>query len=119
MSFFDGRRAYSYLNEPDQPQWFIEYPYLNISNYQSWQEVVDWALPYYVIDTQGEQFNQAIDELKKRKRTLSNKLSRQLNWRKSQFVTWGWKMVLGHTRLVSPSKFCNKVMETAKTKHYY
>ena len=63
--FFDGRRAYSYLNEPDQPQWFIEYPYLNISNYQSWQEVVDWALPYYVIDSQGEQFNQAINELKK------------------------------------------------------
>lgn len=62
--FFDGRRAYSDLNEPDQPPWFIEYPYINITNYQNWQEVVDWALPHYTIDTQGENFTQVIEKFK-------------------------------------------------------
>ncbi|MDD1791925.1 DUF3857 and transglutaminase domain-containing protein [Enterovibrio sp. ZSDZ42] len=48
-------REYSYeennslydFDESEQPPWFNPYPYLHVSSYNSWKDVVDWALPLY------------------------------------------------------------------------
>ncbi|WP_226049045.1 hypothetical protein [Vibrio vulnificus] len=40
--FEDGRRAYDF-DEKDQPSWFIPYPYINVSNYDNWQEWLNGA----------------------------------------------------------------------------
>ncbi len=62
--YSDERRSYSYLNEADQPDWFIEYPYININNYENWADVVSWALPHYQIDVQGSKFAAEVSKLK-------------------------------------------------------
>ncbi|HDY7886436.1 TPA: DUF3857 domain-containing protein [Vibrio vulnificus] len=61
--FEDGRRAYDF-DEKDQPSWFIPYPYINVSNYDNWQEVAQWALPLYPNSTSGRLFAKALEQLK-------------------------------------------------------
>ncbi|EHY1012456.1 DUF3857 domain-containing protein [Vibrio vulnificus] len=61
--FEDGRRAYDF-DEKDQPSWFIPYPYINVSNYDNWQEVAQWALPLYPNSTSGRLFAKELEQLK-------------------------------------------------------
>ncbi|CZF83654.1 Transglutaminase-like superfamily protein [Grimontia celer] len=35
------------FDEPEQPRWYNPYPYLHVSSYTDWKDVVSWALPLY------------------------------------------------------------------------
>ncbi|WP_407331388.1 DUF3857 domain-containing transglutaminase family protein [Enterovibrio sp. 27052020O] len=35
------------FDEPEQPRWYNPYPYLHVSSYNNWKDVVNWALPLY------------------------------------------------------------------------
>ena len=38
--------------DDELPQWYHPYPWLQLSEYQSWKEIVDWALPIYGVPTE-------------------------------------------------------------------
>ncbi|EGR2796699.1 DUF3857 domain-containing protein [Vibrio navarrensis] len=60
--FEDFKRRYDY-DEAKQPSWYSPYPHLNISNYQNWQSVVQWALPLFKVDSQGERLANELKQL--------------------------------------------------------
>ncbi|ODA33186.1 hypothetical protein A8L45_11230 [Veronia pacifica] len=54
----EGLIEYSYVeldghydyHESEQPAWYDPYPYLHVTNFQTWQDIVDWALPLYTFN---------------------------------------------------------------------
>lgn len=55
-----------YKFEDYEPQWHEGYPYVEFSEYNSWKQVVDWALPLYKIPKQAPvSLNAKISEFKK------------------------------------------------------
>lgn len=43
------------FDEPEQPRWFNPYPYLHVSSFRDWKDVIDWALPLYQVNPDDDE----------------------------------------------------------------
>ncbi|MDN3682235.1 DUF3857 domain-containing transglutaminase family protein [Vibrio tapetis subsp. quintayensis] len=62
--YVDTRREYKYY-EKNQPNWFDEYPYIHVTNYTNWNDVVEWSLPLYQYEINGPLIQEKLELLKK------------------------------------------------------
>jgi hypothetical protein len=54
----------SLLVDSDRPDWHIGYPFLQLSDFRTWAEVVDWALPLYAAPPPEGALQAKIDALR-------------------------------------------------------
>ncbi|RXJ72287.1 transglutaminase [Veronia nyctiphanis] len=47
---YEERQGQYGHGESQQPLWYDPYPVLHVSNFQSWQDIVDWALPTFSLN---------------------------------------------------------------------
>ncbi len=62
--YTDTRREYKYYEE-DQPNWYDEYPYIHVTNYTNWNDVVEWSLPLYQYEINSPLVQEKLELLKK------------------------------------------------------
>lgn len=51
--------------EDDQPSWYMHYPRLRLSEWSSWQEIVDWGVPLYRTAALAAPLRALVDEWRK------------------------------------------------------
>jgi hypothetical protein len=60
--------------EDNVPSWFVQHPYLEISDFKSWADVVEWALPLYELPAGNDRLLQEkAEELRRLPGTLEDK----------------------------------------------
>ncbi|WP_232313487.1 transglutaminase-like domain-containing protein [Enterovibrio coralii] len=67
----NGARIFTYqernglydFDESEQPRWFNPYPYLHVSSYQNWQDVVKWALPLYAAPDKDDEVQALVADI--------------------------------------------------------
>ncbi|MDD1782331.1 DUF3857 domain-containing transglutaminase family protein [Enterovibrio sp. ZSDZ35] len=74
FSYQEKNGLYDY-DESEQPRWFNPYPYLHISSYQGWQDVVNWALPLYPSQADDDEVLALVEDIKD---TYPDDLERQV-----------------------------------------
>ncbi|GAB1268987.1 hypothetical protein NBRC116493_22400 [Aurantivibrio infirmus] len=61
-----GKDIAAITNEGDYPAWYVPYPWVEFSEFASWDEVEDWADTLYsTIDQNSSELNEIIQQLKK------------------------------------------------------
>lgn len=63
------------FDEPEQPIWFNPYPYLHVSSFRNWEDVVAWALPLYEITPQDEEVQALAADIRQ---TYSDDIPKQI-----------------------------------------
>ncbi|MEZ8149083.1 DUF3857 domain-containing transglutaminase family protein [Enterovibrio norvegicus] len=52
------------FDESEQPRWYNPYPYLHISSYKDWQDVVNWALPLYQATPDDDEVQALVSDIR-------------------------------------------------------
>lgn len=52
------------FDESEQPRWYNPYPYLHISSYKDWQDVVNWALPLYQATPEDDEVQALVSDIR-------------------------------------------------------
>lgn len=67
--------------EPGTPTWYPMFPVLQVSEYESWEAVNDWARTLYSIPSDlGPEFDIVIDKLKREAKNPRDLVTRALAW---------------------------------------
>jgi hypothetical protein len=90
------------------PIWYSKRPFVQISEYKSWKEVVDWGLDFYQVPVISGALKSKVDELKKQ--FVSSRM---------KFATWALKPAKIHIGLITPMTFSGSDMAIARIRLFY
>jgi hypothetical protein len=91
--------------DSDVPGWYNPYPTATVSEYNSWKEVVDWALPMYEInETPSKALQAVIDSIRSTARTKEEWLVSALRFVQDDVRYLGMEAGIGGYKPRSPSK---------------
>ncbi len=69
------------FDEKDYPSWFIRYPWVEFSEYQSWFDVKEWAQKIYKsVDHGSDELDQLVADLKSKSKNTSEFISNALSF---------------------------------------
>jgi len=91
------------VSEDNAPDWFVQSPYLQISDFKSWAEVGDWALPIYQVpDETGKLLQQKIDQIRIMPGSLEDKAVAAVDFVQKEIRYLGMEMGSGSHRPSPP-----------------
>lgn len=124
-SVVNGKNIYVYKEENINahryedltPGWNIESGILNISNYNTWKEVVDWGVKVYHYDYNlSPELNNKIDEIKKSKKSEGDRIKACLNFVQNDVRYLGLESGIGAYKPNSPNKVFKQLFGDCKDK---
>jgi hypothetical protein len=90
------------VSEDNAPDWFAQHPYVQISDFKSWAEVEEWALPIYQVpDELGKLFQEKVGQIQAMPGSLEDKAVAAVNFVQKEVRYLGMEMGSG-SHLPSP-----------------
>jgi hypothetical protein len=105
--------------ENNMPNWYLPYQTLFITNYTSWEDVVDWALNIYEKDTQlSDKLKSKIDEIYDNNYDDGQRIAATLKFVQDEIRYLGLESGIGAYKPFSPNKVYNQRYGDCKDKSW-
>ncbi|BAO77305.1 DUF3857 domain-containing transglutaminase family protein [Winogradskyella sp. PG-2] len=103
--------------EENAPSWFMEYQILFVSDYQSWEEVVNWAIDVYDINKAlSPELKRKVESIKAKHKTRGKRIEAILNFIQNEIRYLGLEDGIGSYKPFTPSKVFNQRFGDCKDK---
>jgi transglutaminase-like putative cysteine protease len=103
--------------EPDLPSWYFPYPWIQISEFQSWQEVAAWAYSLFKIPMkQDENLLSIINDLKKSKQSPEKYVEAALRFVQDDIRYFGVEIGINSHKPTNPGRVLHQRFGDCKDK---
>ena len=114
---FKEENINAYKYEDQTPVWKIESGILNVSNYKTWKEVVDWGVKVYDYNNNlSSELSNKIDEIKRTNKTDGERIKACLNFVQNDVRYLGLESGIGAYKPNSPNKVFKQLFGDCKDK---